>query len=323
MKRIKNMWFLALLIFISNCSNDPVNPDINVDEAINQEMERLNIPAVVACVVREDEIVWQGIYGYSDASRTIPLTEESLFAIQSISKLFLSTSVMQLWEKGMIVLDEDINQYLPFDVRNPRFPELKITPYMLLIHTSGLAWPADDDGIPDFHHFYRLDEMPLISEWIPEYILPGGTSYRETVWKEFVPGSQWLYSNIGTSLLALIIENITGQDYRDYCREQILEPLEMNNSSFRFSELNQELLVTPFYDNGHPMHQFNLRHYPVANLKTNIQDFSHFISAFINGGEYKGNRILESATVEKMFEIQISNEISKTDIYRTFFTHWI
>jgi len=300
----RHMILIGLALSFIRCNDDPVLTDIDLDAEILKEMEDHQIPSVVACVVKGNEIVWQGTYGFADAGQSIAVNERTLYALQSISKLFLATSVMQLWEKDMLDLDEDINQYLPFEVRNPNFPDLKITPHMLMTHSSGLAWPHDNDRIPDFHHFYPLDEMPLISEWLPEFILPSGSSYRDEVWKRFAPGSQYLYSNIGTSLLALVVENITGQDYRDYVQENLLIPLEMDNSGFRFSNLNEDLLATPFYDNGFPMHQFNLRHYPIANLKSNLQDFSHFIAAFLNRGEFNGKRILESSTIDKMFEIQ-------------------
>jgi CubicO group peptidase (beta-lactamase class C family) len=112
-----------------------------------------------------------------------------------------------------------------------------------------------------------------------------------------------LYSNIGVSLLALIIENITGMDYRDYCQENILLPLDMENSAFRPEYMNEELLVTPYYNSNYPVKQFTYRHYPAGNIKSNIVDFSHFISAILNFGELNGNRILKPETVEQMFKI--------------------
>jgi CubicO group peptidase (beta-lactamase class C family) len=221
----------------------------------------------------------------------------------SISKLFLATAVMQLWEKGRINLDEDINQYLPFQVRNPMFPNHKITVRMLLTHTSSLAWPTNEDGIPGFYLRFQNDEVPNISEWLPEYILPGGSFYRTSVWKNFPPGEQELYSNIGTSLLALIVENIWGIDYRDYCRSNIFEPLEMHNTDFRLSSLSEELLATPYIDINHPLPHFNNLAYPAASIKCSVEDFSHFMIAILNYGIYNGIRILESGSVEKMFEL--------------------
>jgi CubicO group peptidase (beta-lactamase class C family) len=304
MRRIFLATLTGILVLMTTSCEDQAEINIDVDSEILLEMQNLGIPSVVACIVKDKEIVWKGTYGFADAEKTRPATALTLYTLQSISKLFLGTSIMQLWENGLIDLEADINQYLPFEVRNPKYPETKITPYHLMTHTSGLAWPVDEDNIPDFHHFYPNDEEPLIRDWLPEYILPGGSSYRESVWKDFAPGEKWLYSNFGTSLLALVLETISNQDYRDYCYENILVPLEMENSGFRFGNLDPDLLARPFYDNGFPMHHNNLRHYPVANLKSNLDDFSHFITAFLNQGEFNGNSILEPETIEKFFEIQ-------------------
>ena len=292
-----------MLILISDCEKE--NPDgINVEAEIQKSMDAERIPSVVACVVRGDEIVWEGTFGFADVYLSKQANRQTLYNLESVSKLFLAITVMQLWERGMIDLEADINQYLPFDVRNPNFPDQKITPHMLLTHTSSLAWPRAEDGIPDFYHFFSYEDVPLIREWLPDYIIPGGTYYRSNVWKEFPPGEAELYSNIGTSLLALAVENISGEDYRDYCVENILEPLEMNHSGFRINLLNEELLATPYYNNNYPIQQFIYRIYPAGNLKSNIGDFSHFIMVFLNDGVYNGKRILEHQTIEKMFEIQ-------------------
>ena len=177
---------------------------------------------------------------------------------------------------------------------------------MLLTHTSSLAWPVAGDALPDYHHFYTHEDPPPISEWLPEYILPKGEHYRLSVWKDYPPGSQLLYSNIATSLMALVVENISGEDFRDYCQENILEPLEMHNSAFRFSKLNQELLATPYTDNNNPIYPYTERHYPAGFLFTNVEDFSNYMIAILNHGEYNGKRILQEASIEKMTAVQNS-----------------
>lgn len=301
--RLLYILWMSILVLAVGCDGKGDHADINVEQEILREMEALQIPSVVACVVKADAIAWEGTFGLADVSAGKPASRNSLYSMESISKLFISVSVMQLWEKGMLDLDADVNEYLPFAVRNPSFPGQVITPRMLLTHTSSLAWPKAEDRLPDFEHFFLPGEAPLISEWLPEYILPGGEQYRPAVWKEFPPGEQELYSNIGASLLALMVERLTGMDYRDYCRENILEPLEMYDSGFRPGQLNGEWLATPYWENNSPIYQFVYRHYPAGNLKSNIEDFSHFAIAILNYGEYKGKRILERATFETMFEV--------------------
>ncbi|MCB9287733.1 MAG: beta-lactamase family protein [Lewinellaceae bacterium] len=302
-KNIFLVWGVWALILIMGCNGKSDTVDINVEEEILAEMEARQIPSVAACVVKGGAIAWEGAFGFADVPAGKAATRSSLYNMESISKLFISVSVMQLWEGGLLQLDADINLYLPFAVRNPGFPEKEITPRMLLTHTSSLAWPKAEDGLPDFEYFFIPGEEPSISEWLPEYILPEGEHYRPTVWKDFPPGEQELYSNIGSSLLALMVEHITGMDYRDYCRENILEPLEMYDSGFRLSNLNEGLLVTPYWENNSPVYQFVYRHYPAGNLKSNIEDFSHFVIAILNYGEYNGKRILERATFDTMFEV--------------------
>ena len=301
----KIIFFLLFgILLINSCEKSGEDVSINVDAEILKEMQNLKIPSVVACVVKGDDIVWEGTYGNQDVATSTPATRQTIYTLMSISKLFLAISVMQLWEDGLIDLEADINQYLPFEVRNPKFPNNKITPYMLMTHRSGLAWPDPNEGIPDFYYFFPHEDVPLISEWLPGYIIPGGEQYKSNVWKNFAPGEKELYSNIATPLLALIVEQISGMDYRDYCIENILEPLEMYSTAFRINLLNEDFLATPYYDNNYPMLQYTYRHYPAGNLKTNLEDFSHFAIAFLNYVVYNGKRILETASIEKMMEVQ-------------------
>lgn len=300
MKALLYIPLIFTIIILSDCEK---GGDFDVEAEILKEMSTAQIPSIVACVISNNEIVWEGIYGFADISESRLTSRQTSYTLMSISKLFLATAVMQLLESGRINLDEDINQYLPFNVRNPLFPNHKITARMLLTHTSGLAWPTGEDGIPNFYLLFKNDEVPDISEWLPEYILPGGLFYRVSVWKNFPPGEQELYSNIGTSLLALIVENIMGIDYRDYCRNYIFEPLEMYNTDFRLSRLSDELLATPYIDKNHPLPQFTNLAYPAASIKCSMEDLSHFMIAILNSGAYKGIRILEPGSVEKMFEL--------------------
>jgi CubicO group peptidase (beta-lactamase class C family) len=301
------LFILVTVLLVFSCKKSINSSNINVEAEILKEMQDKRIPSVVSAIVKGNEIVWEGTFGLADVESSKPTDRLTIYSTQSISKLFVSISVFQLWENNRLDLLADINDYLPFNVRNPNYPNIAITPHMLLNHTSSLAWPVQvDDHLPDFEYFFDLDNVPLISEWIPQYILANGLYYRSTVWKDFKPGTQELYSNIGASLLALIIENITGMDYRDYCRENILLPLEMENSAFRPLYLDEVRLVTPYYDSNYPIHHFSYRHYPAGNLNSNIIDISHFISTILNSGEFNGIRILKNETLEKMLELQNS-----------------
>lgn len=293
--------FVVLSLFFS-CEKEVGMIDVGAE--IIEEMDLLGIPSVVACVVDSIGITWTGNYGYANKEYNILASSETIYSLQSISKTFLSITVFQLWEEGKIDLDKDINEYLPFEVRNPYYPDSIITSYMLLNHASGLARPADEEYIPDFHHFFHDEEPPLILEWVPDYILPDGNNYRWYVWKDYPPGEKYLYSNIGTSLLAIVVEQISGMDYRDYCKEKILVPLGMTNSSFYLKDLDYAKIATPYDNNDNPMWYFTSRHYPAGFLNCSLNDYALFVQACINDGSLHGKRILKEATMRKMLELQ-------------------
>ena len=305
MRRFFYIILLIKMLVFQSCEDQVIEENsIDIGREIMMEMARQGIPSVAASVVRGDELVWSGAYGFSDHEQSVAVTEQTIYTIMSVSKLFLAISVMQLWEQGLVDLEKDISEYLPFHLRHPDYPDVEITPYFLLTHRSGLVRPWEEDGIPEFYFFFPEDEEPQISEWLPEYILPGGSNYTPRIWKDFKPGTKEQYSNIGTTVLALLVEEVSGMDYRDYVHDKILSPLQMNSSGFRFKDLDYDLLAQPHYDNGHPMAQYNLRAYPVGSLKSNLMDLSHFVTAILNKGEYNGNRIMSEKTFDKMVELQ-------------------
>jgi len=294
---------MLLFVVLQFSCQKKVEP-VDVDAAIEAEMEALGIPSVVACILDSSGIRWTGTYGHANREFTVPATEETIYSLESITKVILSVTVFQLWEQGLIDLDADVNDYLPYSVRNPFYPDTPITVSMLLNHCSGLAWPDDEEPIPDFNHFYIDEEPTPVSEWVPEYILPSGSQYREIVWKDFPPGSTFLYSNIGASLVAVIVEEISGMDFREYCREHILDPLGMESTSFYLSELEYEKIATPYYTLDGPMWYFSMRHYPAGFLHSNMNDFARFARTILQRGELDGVRILKDETFDTMLEVQ-------------------
>jgi len=309
---IKYCLIFFTLLCIS-CNREEIEP-LDVEDEILAEIESLGIPSLVACIVDTSGIKWQGVYGYANKEYVVPATENTIYSLQSISKLFLSIVTFQLYEAGMLDLQADINLYLPYPVRNPFYPNSPITVSMLLNHSSGLAWPEDNEDIPDFHHFYYDQEPPLLNEWIPEYILPSGSQYRNFIWKDFPPGSKWLYSNIGTSLLALVIEEVSKMDYRDYCRKNIFDPLGMEQTTLYLSELDYNLIATPYNDANSPMYYFSCRHYPAGFINANLADFAKFVEACLQYGEFEGGRLLKKETFEKMLII-INNQTGTANLW--------
>ena len=296
--------FVVVLFF--SCEKDVPKHDIDVE--IQKIMAEKDLPSIAACVIKNNTIVWKQSYGYSNRQDQTEATDETIYHVASISKLFIATAIMQLEEQGSINIDSDINNYIPISIRNPHFPDKSITARMLLTHTSGIAWPqAYYEALGLWEHF-APDQAPQPSEWVPQFLIPSGEYYNPNIWKNMAPGTFELYSNIGSNVLAYIVEQVSGQNFRDYCMDHIFIPLDMQNTSFNYSDLELSKIAVLYKDNNTVQPPFDDRIYASGGLKTTIQDLSRFLIAYLNKGELDGQRILLENTIEKMFSIQ--NEIS-------------
>jgi len=314
-KIMKNILLLIitflLILLINTCS--VIDPDVeeftDFDAEIIREMSSYQIPSLSACVIENDEIVWTKYYGNSAVNNNLP-DSESIYSVASVSKTIIVTAVMQLFEQRLIELDVDINDYLPISIRNPYYPDKKITMRMLLTHTSGLAWPVNDYEVPGFYDYYPLDSAPPLNEWIPQYVLPGGSHYVNAVWKNTVPGERELYSNIGAAILAYIVEIITETDFNTYCSQNIFIPLEMNNTSYAYADLDMDKVVMKYRENYQLIQPYRQLSYPTHSLKTTMEDYSHLLVAYMNGGIYNSTRILQESTINTI--LKINNPASGT-----------
>ena len=305
MKKIKLLITIILLTILSDtCS--VIDPEVeefsDIDAEIKNEMSSYQIPSLSACVIKNDSIVWAKYYGNSAVINSRP-DSNSIYSVASVSKTVLVTAVMQIYEQGLIDLDADINDYLPISIRNPKYPNKKITARMLLTHTSGLAWPVDDYEVPGFYDYYPLDSAPPLDAWIPQYILPGSSHYVNAVWKNTLPGDRELYSNIGTAILGYLVEVISGMDFNTYCRQNIFTPLGMNSTSYAYADLDMDKVVKKYWENYQLIEPYRQLFFPAQSLKTTIEDYSHMLIAYMNGGAYKRARILLESTVEQILQL--------------------
>jgi len=299
--RILILLIIPIITIFASCNREVEEHDIDVE--IQNYMDKYDLPSISACVIKNNTIVWQKSYGYADVNNQVPATKETIYPIASVSKLIVATAAMQLVEQGILELNKDINDYIPINIRNPHFPDIPITPKMLFTHTSGLAWPQSQDHSKLWDSF-GPDSAPGLTEWVPQFLIPGGEYYQANIWKNTEPGKFELYSNTGTCLLAYIVEQLSGKDFRSYCKENIFDPLEMFNTSYYYSPLDPEKLATLYLNNNAIVLPYDDRLFASGLLKTSIEDLSHFLMAYINKGEYNGHQILNKSSVDDLMTIQ-------------------
>lgn len=312
---------LVALFFFNGCSSGHLNSNtIDLNRLIQNEINKKNIPALSYAIIKEDEIVASKSFGLSEYTNKMVSDENAIYLLASISKTITAVAIMQIYEDKKIDLDADINNYLPFSLKNPYYPNIPITTRMLLTHTSGLAWPTNSED-PNFSTPLEEIKITALTTWVENYLSPNGEIYKPSSWKKFPPGEHYQYSNIGGALLGLIVESVTGTDFNAYCKQYIFQPLEMFNTGFRLKDVNLNHLVTPVHD-GRIMSQYSVAHYPASMLKSSIKELSNFLIAIINKGVFKNIRILNSNTVDDMLSIQIRSE-KQAYIWQKHSSSWV
>jgi len=266
-------------------------------------MKLAHKPSISVCIIKNDSVVWSKGYGLYDIENNKPATPETLYLLASISKTVAATAIMQLYEQELFDLDDDVNDYLPFNLRNPNYPDTSITFRMLLSHRSSIA--SDDSNRLCSSYIPGDPDIPTYPyPWLKEYLTPDGIAYHSSVWSENSPGEKFYYTNVGFSIIGYLVEILSGQNFNEYCIEHIFIPLEMYNVSYRLKDLNISKIAIPYtYKKGNLIpnpHYGMLFIHPGASIRASVEELSHFLIAHMNGGIYKDVRILNESTVEMM-----------------------
>ena len=228
-----------------------IDPD--VEAQIRHAVEESHMPSLSVGVIVGDELVWAKSYG-----RT-PAGVHTAYNTGSVSKTFTAVAILQLYERGLLELDADINDYLPFSIHHPDHPDSPITVRMLINHTSGLTRTTDDynrfllrdhaiqDAVRQYFdldlHELSFDMLYERGEFFEAHLVPGGTLYSDDVWTRDLGSFE--YSDISFGLLAYIVECVSGQSFEDYLDQNIFQPLEMDESSAEVKAV-RDLLAYPY-----------------------------------------------------------------------------
>jgi CubicO group peptidase (beta-lactamase class C family)/flagellar hook assembly protein FlgD len=278
-----------------------------VDAYISDYMKDNKLPGLAVAIIKDGKLAWAKGYGYADIEKDIPFTPNTIMhEIASISKTVTATALFQLWEDSLFQLDDPINDYLPFPVTNPYYPDIPITFRMLVSHKSSIHSSEDD---PTGVFFVPPGTAMSLENFIRSRLLPGGSLYNfET--SSFInipPGTQHIYSNTGYALLGYLIERISGMPFNEYCDQNIFQPLCMNTTSWYFNEIDTNVVARPYWETANKTKEIGLYevlNYPCSQLKTTIIDLSKYLLMHMNYGILDGIRIIDSTTEVMMRNLE-------------------
>jgi len=282
-------------------------------KSIQKEVKTNRIPSLVAIILNEDGIQEKFIYGYYNTEyKKVPSLSTS-YLLASLSKTITATAVMQLVQEGKINIENDINEYLPYSLRNPRDDKTPITTYMLLTHRAGLAEPKEKEEPEYYTLFFPESSTPELGDWLKNYLYPKKSIFPAPIWITY-PGRKVFYSNMSGALLGYLVECVSGQSFSSYCREYIFKPLRMSNTDFSLNFLEIDNVAIPYHIDQSAFRHYRIAGYPATTLRASAEDMAHFLMAYLQNGTFENTSVLNYNTVAEMLKIHSEEQISNLNL---------
>jgi CubicO group peptidase (beta-lactamase class C family) len=269
-----------------------------INSWIEAQREYADLPSISIAIVKDQETIWRKAFGMANNDGKVPASTTTLYSICSISKLFTSVAIMQLYDAGKLRLDDNIETILPNYKLKQQFKESgPITIRSLLTHSSGL--PRESD-----FPYWTGPDFPFPSQ----EQLNAKLGEQQTLY----PSSTYFqYSNLGITLLGEVVEKISGKPYDMYVEENILKPLKLTSTRTYIPKAEWGKQMAVGYGaikREGPRDKINLFDAKgikaAAGYSSNVEDLARFASwqfRLLNKG---GAEILKSSTLKEMHRVQ-------------------
>ncbi len=334
--------FVILLLTTLSCTESQVlkeaSPEsvnmsadrlIRIDNMIRQSIDSGWIAGAAGFIARDGKIIYNKAFGVSDIGSKKAMVPDDIFRIASQTKAITSIAVMMLFEEGKFLLDDPVSKYIPefahpqvldrYNEKDTTYTTIKanreVTVRDLLTHTSGIDYPGIGSlrmraiyakaGIPGG---FGTDNMIIGDKMKALGRLPLNHN----------PGERFTYG-LNVDVLGYLVEIWSGENFDQYLRKHVFEPLGMNDTYFYLPETKTSRLVEVNTEdkNRHvmEMNQESIN-YPLlkgtyfsggAGLSSTTMDYATFLQMLLNNGEYNGKKLLSRRTVELITSNQIGD----------------
>jgi CubicO group peptidase (beta-lactamase class C family) len=250
-------------------------------------MAEQGIPGLAVALVSKEKTLWVEGFGHLDGRSSAPVNADTIFSVQSISKLFTATAVVQAVAAGRLDLDEPITTYLPgFTVQSAfeEHPERKITLRMLLSHTAGFTHEAPVGNNNELDPGEFEAHVKSISR----------------TWLRFPVGTGYAYSNLGIDLAGYILGRVSGMPFPEVMRESLLEPLGMERSTFDRAAIRSSGNRAVGHVDPYPEPPLHEPMTAAGGLYASAADLARFLRFQLNGGSIDGRLVLDPRWLAEM-----------------------
>jgi CubicO group peptidase (beta-lactamase class C family) len=286
---------------------DTVALKSSADALLARAVKSGDLPGVVAAVTTRDSTVYEAAFGERVLGQGVPMTQDTVMWIASMTKPVTGVAAMQLVEQGRLDLDAPAAKVIPelgtvkvlegWDGDKPRLREPKgaVTLRKLLTHTSGFVY---DIWNPEMNRYLDAMNLPRAGS---------GRNIALTTPLAFDPGARWEYG-IGIDWAGKMVEAASGKKLGAYMKEHIFEPLGMLSTAYRITPSMRERLAKVHQreaGGGLAVTDFEVNQEPEfepggGGLYSTASDYLKFIRMILGKGLCSGRRLLKPETVELM-----------------------
>lgn len=217
-------------------------------------------------------LIYSCALGYKNIETREKITADTIVHMASVTKLFTSTAILLLQEKGSLDIGRPVLSYLPwFRLSDERYPE--ITVRQLLTHTSGLPDCSD----------YHWDQPQTGAEALALYVRSDEVAKAHLLWSP--SEGKFAYSNIGYEILGALVSETSGMAFEAFVDQKILEPLGMMHSTLLTFCRDMKKVASPHYKDQankiivSKVFPYNRAHGPSSTLTSNLEDLSKWAVA--------------------------------------------
>ena len=304
-----------------------------IKDTLSRFVDEKQIAGCAVRVMRNDEVFYEGSFGYADIEKQVRMDSEStIFPIASMSKVITVAAVMQLYEQGRFKMWDRVSEYLP-GFKNPKIALEKpdgsyeiadakgeVTMRQLFTMTSGVPYDWKDTAAGRI----RAEKE---KEWMESgKPFPGAVEYANLVGQlplAFEPGEKWMYG-FSIDVLGAVLEVLSGKTLGEYLKENILDPLGMKETGFFVPPEKLDRVATLYYinDGMKPQERWYETKKPEfesggGGLYSSVRDYSRFAQMLLHGGTLDGVRILGRKTVDLISTDHLTPEQRKGDSWDT------
>lgn len=244
-------------------SNDII---YKINQFVEEQREISQIPGISVVIVEKGETVYQQGFGYADVKEKIPVNSRTLFELASTSKAYTGLAILQLENEGLLKRTDDVRKFIPWLELEYEGEPQTITIEQLLHQTSGIA----------SNTIVRIPESNAENalELTVRTLLDQPLNHQ--------PGSAFEYATINYDVLGLVIQNVSKQPYDVYIKEQLLEPIGMNDSYAGLHQVQSDELAKGYkigfmsvQEYTPPIYRGNI---PAGYLVSNANDIAKWLN---------------------------------------------